>query len=564
MRRMVACLLAAVLCFSLAAAAGEPEWKYNTTWGYLEGYSGSGGDVTVPSEADGNPVRVIHSTGLSNRDDITSFTVPEGVLVLGTGVMSGMKNLKSVSLPGTLQVLGIQCFFHCDSLEEITIPASVRVIAHNAVTWCKNMKTVTFEGPCPVLTERSMFLAQMPKDLAVYVPDDQLEAYRELLTAVKSEQIRPSGKNALPRPELHAEFTMDPETGTLLQCSSEDTWIDVPAEIDGVPVKAVGQRAFHGNDFCYAVNLPEGLEEIAPKAFDDLSRLLYAPIPSTVRSIGEEAYAYYGGYRLTLPEGLEEISRRAFFRSALSMDLVIPEGVTRIGDEAFEGTNLYGLSLPSSLVSIGEKAFKGHYLSRIHFETLVLPEIAEDAFLEQAKKITVSLPPAADEAAVAAAQAFFDTLGKNYTAVRLDEPSSAYPDSPYAHPAATEAPAPETPVPETPAPEAAEKPAAGGNPGPGDGSIALDTKYVCVRYLVNGKEMDASILGAELSATLHADGSLDFIMLGKPVDGLTWTWDGRDAVADYYSAGQLRFSPAEDGTLVLDFVGAMTYILAIP
>jgi hypothetical protein len=120
-------------------------------------------------------------------------------------------------------------------------------------------------------------------------------------------------------------------------------------------------------------------------------------------------------------------------------------------------------------------------------------------------------------------------------------------------------------VPETPAPEATEKPAAGGgNPGPGDGSIALDTKYVCVRYLVSGKEMDASILGAELSATLHADGSLGFIMLDKPVDGLTWYWDGRDAVADYYSAGQLRFSPAEDGTLVLDFVGAMTYILAIP
>ena len=76
--------------------------------------------------------------------------------------------------------------------------------------------------------------------------------------------------------------------------------------------------------------------------------------------------------------------------------------------------------------------------------------------------------------------------------------------------------------------------------------------------------MDASILGAELSATLHDDGSMDFIMLGKEVSGLVWRWDGGDAVADYYSAGQLRFTPAEDGTVILDFVGAMTYILAIP
>ena len=717
MKRMLACLLAAALCLCAAAAAGESEWHYDQTWGYLNGYSGNGGDVTVPSEVDGHPVRIVESKDLTRREDILSFTVPEGVIVLASHVMTGAKNLTSAVLPGTLQVMGDNCFFHCESLTEITIPASVRLMGIDVLNWCPALKTVTFEGPCPVLKDGGSFMKQMAKDTVIYVPDDQLEAYRSAMTAIKSEQIRPSGKNALPQPELHAEFTMDPETGTLIRCTSEDAWIEVPAEVDGVPVKRIGERAFSSNDFCYAVVLPEGLEEIGPEAFGGLSRLNYAPIPSTVRVIGEEAYAFYGGYDLTLPEGLTEISRRAFYRSALSPNLTVPEGVTVIGDEAFDGTNLFRVNLPSSLTAIGEDAFEGNCLEKLYLETLTLPEIAANAFEDQKRAITVSLPPAAGEAEVAAAQAFFDTLGDNFTVIRLDEPNGIYPDSPYAKPAETAAPEPEiteapteTPaetVTETPDEKPTEAPATGmrdpdekiipegvsmnpedyvgtwysiyygtggftGDPRvsmdwqdvmtlnadgtveenmggsfagwgvdpedgwirvgdvgiillpdgylqfnnrfsgyiilskdkdavwdpatpmfedlvqeildsmvqvtpeptaapavkvsgntlqAGNGSIRMDTKYLCIRYAAGGFEMDASVLGAELSVVLHENGSMDFIMLGNDVPGLTWTWDGNEAVADYYGAGELRFIPGDEGILNLDFMGTMTYIL---
>ena len=53
-----------------------------------------------------------------------------------------------------------------------------------------------------------------------------------------------------------------------------------------------------------------------------------------------------------------------------------------------------------------------------------------------------------------------------------------------------------------------------------------------------------------------------FNMRGNPVPDLTWTWDGNEAVADYYGAGELRFTPGEDGTVILNFMNTMTYILA--
>ena len=720
MKRILACLLALALCVSLSALAEEPEWTYDKTWGYVNGYSGPGGDVVLPAEVNGHPVRVLQSKGLTRREDITSFTASEGLLVLGDSVLEGAKNLTSVSLPQTVQVIGTNCFFNCPALTEITFPASVRLFSHDVLGLCRELKTITFEGPCPILTVPFTTLNNAPKDLIIRVPDDQVEAYRAAFEKVPPEQIQPSGRNALPQPELHAEFTFDPETGTLLTASSEDTWIDVPAQIDGVPVRAIAPNAFRGNDFCYAISLPEGLEEIGDHAFDGLSRLVYAPIPSTVRTIGEEAYALYGGQKLTLPAGLTEISRRAFYQSGLSMNLVIPEGVTRIGEEAFSGTYLYAVNLPTSLTSIGEKAFRGTYLSRIYLENLTLPEIAATAFEKQEKDITVSLPPAAGEAEVAAVQAFFDTLGENFTVLRLEEPNGVYPDSPFAQPAVTQAPAapepaaeptaeptavpaeepapaptaepvqapaapaalpeiegvsldpadyvatwysiyygtggftgdpreaydwqdimtlnadgtvsgnmgddlthwavnpedgfiqvgevdvvllpggflqfnnrisgymimsrdpdavwdpatpmyedlvaaaqgaaPATPTPEPTAPVAV--PVSGEAPGAGDDSIALDTKYVCIRYGAGGYEMDASVLGAELSVVLHADGSLDFIMLGSNVTGLTWTWEGSEAVVDYYGAGQLRFTPGADGEVYLNFMDTITYILA--
>ena len=76
MKKILVCLLCAALCLGGFSLAEESEWYYDTSWGYVNGYSGSGGDVVVPSEIDGHAVRVIQQKGLTRRDDITSFTVP--------------------------------------------------------------------------------------------------------------------------------------------------------------------------------------------------------------------------------------------------------------------------------------------------------------------------------------------------------------------------------------------------------------------------------------------------------------------------------------------------------
>ena len=70
----------------------------------------------------------------------------------------------------------------------------------------------------------------------------------------------------------------------------------------------------------------------------------------------------------------------------------------------------------------------------------------------------------------------------------------------------------------------------------------LERKYVCVSAEVSGYTMDASLLGGEYSMTFHADGTVDFVMVGTGVPGVTWTQgtvqtDAGEAqafIVDYY------------------------------
>ena len=76
----------------------------------------------------------------------------------------------------------------------------------------------------------------------------------------------------------------------------------------------------------------------------------------------------------------------------------------------------------------------------------------------------------------------------------------------------------------------------------GSDSERLERKYVCVSAEVSGYTMDASLLGGEYSLTFHADGTVDFVMVGTSVPGITWTQgtvltDAGEAqafIVDYY------------------------------
>ena len=99
-------------------------------------------------------------------------------------------------------------------------------------------------------------------------------------------------------------------------------------------------------------------------------------------------------------------------------------------------------------------------------------------------------------------------------------------------------------------PESADEPLVSATKSPSapvtavDGSAEdrLERKFICTSADIDGYAMDAAMLGGEYSMTFHADGTMDFVMVGTSIPGLVWTQgvvqtDAGEAAAflvDYY------------------------------
>ena len=123
----------------------------------------------------------------------------------------------------------------------------------------------------------------------------------------------------------------------------------IPESIDGVPVVAIGERAFRE---CSTLN-------------GDVV------LPKSIVAIEKEAFMNADGLngRIYLPQSLKVISDRAFYGcQSLQGDLIIPDSVETIGDEAFSyceeiGSAVYG---GRGLKSVGRDIFTYSGVTKCH------------------------------------------------------------------------------------------------------------------------------------------------------------------------------------------------------
>ncbi len=550
MKRFFLLTLALVLALSAVSAAAGEEGEFGTrSDGRIQDYYGSGGAVTVPAQVDGNSVYSIYRSIFENNGTITELIFSEGLQSLGEAVTYGMTALEKVTLPETLMALDEANFTNCGKLTEITLPSSLLFVGENCFNWCGALTSITFRGPVPIF-DKDCFI-KTAKELVIYVPDDQLEAYRAALP--EGLDIRPSGQNAV-IPAYTAnpdDFSFDADSGTLTAYTGRDACVRVPAEIGGVAVRHIGDYAFESNNFTYLVFLPEGIETIGYKAFATANALIWVDLPDSLKTIGESALSGYWGVGLHWPKSLETIEADAFRQSNFSESARLPDRLKTIGAEAFAKSRLQEVEFPASLESIGAEAFKDSYVTKLYFGGVTLPQIDETAF-EGVSITDVEINGKASDQEMAEAQAYLDSLGLNVQVRRGEIRDTEVSQDGLENYGVLTGETSGTTVVNTgdepqPTPVPAEtEPAAG----------FIGVRHVCVSAETGGRTLDASVLGAEYAVTFHSDGTADFVLSGMPVPGLSWRMDGNDAVIDYFGSMEIRFTIGE-GYLTMDYFGSM-------
>jgi len=154
----------------------------------IDGYTGSGGELIIPSTINGLPVSGIGLDAFSGCG-LSSVTIPNSVTVIGGNAFNGCVSLTNLSLPSTgLLSIGSWAFIGCTSLTSVTIPNSVTSIGYNAFGQCTALTNLTISRSvtsigqfafyeCTSLTS-VYFMGDVPSaDWTVFMSDNQATVY---------------------------------------------------------------------------------------------------------------------------------------------------------------------------------------------------------------------------------------------------------------------------------------------------------------------------------------------------------------------------------------------------
>ncbi len=108
-----------------------------------------------------------------------------------------------------------------------------------------------------------------------------------------------------------------------------------------------------------SITIPSSITSISNYCFQYCGRLQTAIIPSTVTTIGYEAFRESGLKSINLP-GVKTISGRAFYNCKQLANVIFAEGLTKFEGEPFYGcTALTEIDLPSTFCIMENQAFYG-------------------------------------------------------------------------------------------------------------------------------------------------------------------------------------------------------------
>ena len=134
----------------------KAQFEFVTTNGTvsLTGYTGPGGDVTIPGFTNGYPVTTIGDNAFRSRTGVTTVTIPNSVTNVGNYAFYGCSNLTSLTIGANVRSLGYDAFFDCFGLTSITIPDSVTFIG-GAFDGCTSLTNMILPGRVTVIREHA-------------------------------------------------------------------------------------------------------------------------------------------------------------------------------------------------------------------------------------------------------------------------------------------------------------------------------------------------------------------------------------------------------------------------
>ena len=343
MKKFLCLLLAVIMLLGCLPAMAEdnPEWKINEFTGLVSRKSAAekSESIIVPAEVNGIAVRGIEYMAFNMHKNFKQLTIADSAVMLDRRVLRDLLKLEALDLPENLLIIREGNFTNLPKLTSVVIPASVALV-HSSFNKCASLTSITFEGMCPVFVTEGSFgmFTDLPADCVIYVPNNQVSAYKAAFADREDvvARIQPSGKNA-ERIEWftsESDFIFDASTGTITGYTGTDSYLEIPATIDGVQVKHIADFAFEANVCC--IIIPEGVETVGRYSLGS-ELLSYVSLPATLTNVGAGAFSSSYLSAISYPAAAVPAYEAAAFEGIKSdaWQLILPYGTSQEQVDAF-------------------------------------------------------------------------------------------------------------------------------------------------------------------------------------------------------------------------------------
>lgn len=214
-------------------------------------YGEHSGNLTIPSKVSYNEIEydvtVIDFEAFRDCINLTSVTIPEGVLYIGEYAFYGCSNLKSISIPKSVMEIGWAAFSGCSSLTSITIPDNATIYGLD-LSGCSSLTTITIPESVTVLF--GFDLSGCSNLTSFSIPEG--------MTYIKEEAFK--------------------------NCSSLKSII-IPESVD-----IIYYGAFSGCSGLTSITIPNSVTTIQQSTFSGCNNVITLSIPESVTCIGQGAF----------------------------------------------------------------------------------------------------------------------------------------------------------------------------------------------------------------------------------------------------------------------------------
>ncbi len=331
--------------------------------------------LTTLTFGEGSTLDTIAMRAIWNNAALTTFEVPASVKTIDTYAFWG-NTLLSVTFAEGSQLTSIgSSAFYSTGLSSFTFPESVTEVGSGLFDSCRNLTTVTLSAKMisALGNDGGAIFANAPAISTVIVPDTNKHLvvkdgilYDKSLSVLmycppKMDHSGVSIPDTVTSIEAYAFYNF---TGTELtlpaglvkignnafQGASQLTALTIPAS-----VKSIGNHVFTSTSSLKSFTFAEGsvLETVGDRVFYG-SGITEIDIPDTVTSLGEQFFSNCKDLvRVDLSTSLTEIAPYFFDNCESLVDVTIHEGVRTIGEGAFYYCEaLESIEIPASVVEL--------------------------------------------------------------------------------------------------------------------------------------------------------------------------------------------------------------------